>query len=200
MKWQELDPKAQRKALILGGLVALALLILIWPSGVSRQRSPARPKPTKPTPMPVVHAAPAQAPPDPLRKLAGKWQGGAELNRGWCRLWVELRPGADPNSFSAFTTFSCNKLPLANGGNAAAIAEAMRRALNPTSASFSGTEEGGAIVLHATDNIGVGEAFQGCDMASMTLKPFGNSGLTARWQESGQGVCTGGEMLLVRAQ
>jgi len=80
--------------------------------------------------MPVVHTAPAQAPPDPLKKLAGKWQGGAELNRGWCHLGVELRPGADPGSFSAFTTFSCSKLPVADGRNPVAVGEAMRRALN----------------------------------------------------------------------
>jgi len=213
MKWQELDPKAQRKALILGVLIALALLVLIWPAGVSLWRSPARPPlRQKPTPFsrpgPVVHAAPplTPAPPlDPMARLLGKWDGRESLaDRGVCLLSLELRPGNESQSFSGFSTLACTGSSLPGGAEASkdpvGLGTMMRRAMNYTSASFSGKAKDGSIVLNALDNIGVGEALQGCDMVSMTLKPFGEGRMSVRWQETGKGVCTGGEMLLGHAR
>jgi hypothetical protein len=208
MTWQELDPKAQRKALIFAALVGLALLVLIWPTGVSLWRSPARPQPRQ-RPMgnagPVVRAAPPHPAPDPLTKLLGKWEGRVSLaDRGVCHLSLELGPGSDRQGFQAFSTFACPGNLLSGGDQArkdpAGLETMMSRAINTTSASFSGKAEDGGIVLHALDNVGVSEAFEGCDMVSMTLKTFGENRMSVRWQETGKGVCTGGEMLLAHAR
>ena len=74
------------------------------------------------------------------------------------------------------------------------------RRLNYTSATLNGTARDGGIAFTATENFGVAEALQGCPMASMTLKPFGDNRMSVRWQETGKGVCTGGEMLLEHAR
>jgi hypothetical protein len=37
-------------------------------------------------------------------------------------------------------------------------------------------------------------------MVSMTIKPFGDNRMSLRWQETGKGLCQGGEMLLAHAQ
>jgi hypothetical protein len=79
------------------------------------------------------------------------------------------------------------------------LAETVRRGINTTSASFSGTAQQGGIVLHALDNVGVSEALQGCDMVSMTLKPFGEGRMSVKWQDTGKDLCAGGEMLLGHA-
>ena len=204
MKWQDLDAKAQRKALILGGLVALAFIVLLWPRNASVPHPPARPKPS---PMGKPTAAGAGAPravpaPDPLAKLLGNWEGRESLGgRGVCHLLLELRPGSDRQTYSGFSTFACtgNALP-GNSKDPVGLGTMMQRAMNYTSASFSGTVEGGGILLRATDNIGVEEAAQGCAMVSMTLKPFGDNRMSVRWQETGKAVCTGGEMLLAHAR
>jgi hypothetical protein len=120
-----------------------------------------------------------------------------------CTVGLTLQPGSDPQSFSAFSTLVCmgNFLPGHEDYNKdpVGLAEMARRITNPTSASFSGTAQNGGIALRATDNIGVSEAIQGCDMVSMTLKPFGDNFLSVKWQDTGKAFCAGGEMLLARA-
>jgi hypothetical protein len=201
--WHELDAKAQRKALIFGGIVALALLVLLWPKSVSVPH-PSRAVAVRNAPQagrgtPPPRPVPA---PDPLVKLLGRWQGAESLpNRGLCTLTLELRQGETPGSFSGFSTLGCmGNVPTGSAKDPMALAEAVRRGIDPTSASFSGTAEGGGIALRATDNIGVSQALQGCDMASMTLKPFGDNRISVRWRETGQAVCAGGEMLLGHAR
>lgn len=204
MKWQDLDAKAQRKVVILAVLIALALLILIWPTSAPVRRPPVRQKPSPMGNAGPVRVAPPRpvAAPDPMARLLGKWEGRESLgDRGICLLSLELRPGTDRQTYLGFSTFSCtgNALP-GNSKDPVGLGAMMRRKMNYTSASFSGTAEGEGIALRATDNIGVEEAEQGCGMASMTLKPFGDNRMSVRWQETGKGVCTGGEMLLAHAR
>ena len=45
MKWQELDAKAKRKAIILAAIVGVALVALMWPTGVFRSKPKTRPSP-----------------------------------------------------------------------------------------------------------------------------------------------------------
>lgn len=207
--WEALDEKARRNTKITVVAVAAAIIWLTWPGSASPGRSSARLRPVQ-TPIsaagkpgPVVHAA---APPvlpasDPLAKMLGKWGGAESLpNRGMCNLMLELRPGSDHQGFSAFSTLGCLANLPGDSKDPAGLAERVRRSINPTSASFSGAAGSDGIVLHAIDNIGVSESLQGCDMVSMTVKPFGEGRMSVRWQETGNGVCTGGEMLLARAQ
>lgn len=204
MKWQDLDANRQRKAVILGGIVALAFIVLLWPRNVSVPHPPARPKPS---PMGKAKAAQTSAPravpaPDPLAKLLGNWQGRESLGgRGVCLLSLELKPGQDRQNYAGFSTFACtgNAVP-GTSKDPVGLGTMMQRAINTTSASFSGTVQEGGIALRATDNIGVDEAAQGCAMVSMTLKAFGDARLSVRWQESGKPECTGGEMLLTHAR
>jgi hypothetical protein len=211
MTWRELDPKARRKALIFGAFVAVALLILIWPRSLSVSHRAIRQKPMPmrnagpvraATPQPFAMPPQPVATPDPVAKLIGKWEGGQWLtDRGVCHLSLELRPGNDRQSFSAFSIVGCTGSALpGNSKDPVGFSNMMRPAMNPTSASFSGTAQGDGVALRATDNIGVAEAVEGCDMVSMTLKPFGDNRMSVRWQDTGKPVCKGGEMLLEHAR
>jgi hypothetical protein len=140
-----------------------------------------------------------------MARLLGKWEGRVSLEgRGICLLTLNLRSGKDPQSFAGASTFSCTGGLVPDGAeqrkDPTGLMTMAGRKLNYTSATFDGTAKDGGIVLAATDNIGVSETFQGCGMVSMTLKAFDENRLSVRWRESGQGGCTGGEMLLAHAQ
>ncbi len=64
MNWAELDPKRQRKALILGAIVGVALLVLFWPARVSPKRLPGRPQVRQIRPL--VRQVPKAAPRKPV--------------------------------------------------------------------------------------------------------------------------------------
>jgi hypothetical protein len=97
VKWTELDPKARRKALMLGAIVGLALLVLLWPAGMTPKlplrRPPSKPSPAgKPVPVLQRAATAPQAvpmpPPDPMHKLLGKWGGRNRSPTGACAPWA----------------------------------------------------------------------------------------------------------------
>jgi hypothetical protein len=201
MKWQDLDAKAKRNALILAALIALALLMLLWPDSVPVPRAPVGRKVS-----PVgrrVEAAPPRPPADPLSRMLGKWEGiGHSSDRGICLLELEVRPGPEEHGYQVFSTLSCAPGSAREEArlrtDRAGFMAALKGTLNYTSASFSGRAQDGGMVLGAMDNMGVIEG--GCYMASMTLKAFGDARLSVRWQETGNPPCAGGEMLLTHAR
>jgi len=73
--------------------------------------------------------------------------------------------------------------------------ETLRRATSPTSAILSGQVDGDSIVFRATENIGVAQAINACDMRSLTVKPFGVAQLAVEWQ---QPPCDDGQVIMQR--
>lgn len=199
------DARAQRKAIIFGAGLVIALWWLFLPSpfsfGGTAGRRAFRPAPAAPTP--VVRVPVVQPPPaiDPFTKsVVGKWAGRETLpNRGQCVLGVDVRKGEKEN-FLVFTGLVCAALnPTGNQKDPLGFVETLRRGTNVTNASFSGTAQDGAIVLHAVENIGVSEVLQGCEITAMTLRPFSDNGLSVKWQEKQTlPVCQGGELVALR--
>jgi hypothetical protein len=85
-RWNAMDAKARRNALIVAGVVVFLLLVLFSPSCPPQGRI-------------VMGAAVA-----PSQPLLGRWSGRESLpNRGICALALEVRADS-----SAFSTMSCN--------------------------------------------------------------------------------------------
>ncbi len=73
--------------------------------------------------------------------------------------------------------------------------------LNPTRATFEGAAENGALVFHAVDNIIQPGTFKACEMLSLSVRPFVEKKISAKWQEvkkNGSDLCEGGEAILSR--
>lgn len=199
------DPRAQRKAIIFAAALGIAVWWLFLPSPFSFRATLGRravvaqaPAPPVVLRMPVVQPPPAM---DPFTKsVVGKWAGRETLpSRGQCVFGLELNRKAD-KTYTASSTLGCVALnATGDKKDPLGFAETMRRGTNATFASFAGTEQGGAIVLHAVDNIGVSEALNGCEITAMTLRPFGDSALSVKWQERETlPLCQGGELVALR--
>ncbi len=200
------DRRAQRKAIVFGAALVIGLWWLFLPSPVSSGgtagrrafRQPAAPPPAVVRVPPVVQ--PSRAVEPFTKSVVGKWAGRETLpNRGQCVFGLELR-GKEDETFTAFSTLACVTLqPTGNPKDPVGFLELMRRGTNPTSASFAGTSQDGAIVLHAVDNIGIAQALQGCEITAMSVRPFGDSALSVKWQEKQTlPVCQGGELVALR--
>lgn len=199
MKWHELDPKAQRKALIFAALVGGALLILIWPAGLSHPRSPARrqaPKTAPGKPGPVVHAGPQIVPAPPPAKdagLLGKWQSvglGAQVaNHGLCTLWLEIARKADePDKYTGAVSLSCLPTASLTAPKADTPMTMMLAERDPLFASMSGAWEKDAIVFHVDKVLNP----KACGLSGFSVSRFGSQNLVAEFQDG----CGGGSMVL----
>jgi hypothetical protein len=199
MKWHELEPKAQRKALILAALVAGALLVLIWPAGVSLQRSPARrqaPKTAPGKPGPVVHAAPQIVPAPPPAKdagLLGKWQSvglGAQVaNHGLCTLWLEIARKADePDKYTGAASLSCIPTTSLTAPKLDTPITMMLAERDPLFASMSGAWEKDALVFRMDKVLNP----KACGLSGFSVSRFGSQNLAAEFQDG----CGGGSMVL----
>lgn len=125
-------------------------------------------------------------------------------NRGNCVLVLELRRSDKAGEFSGFTRLVCT--PLWGAVMAARklprgwLAEARKKAANPTLATLTGTADNGSIRLRAVKTFGVRDARDGCAMTALTVTPGGTDAIDVDWQESQDeaGVCRGAQMQMRR--
>lgn len=199
-KWHELDAGARRKLLILAAIVGAALLVLIWPAGVSLQQSPARRQVAKSDagkPGPVVHAAAPQIVPAPPPAkdagLLGKWQSvglGAQVaNHGLCTLWLEIARKADePDKYTGAVSLSCLPTTSLTAPKPDTPMTMMLAERDPLFASMSGAWEKDAIVFRMDKVLNP----KACGLSGFSVSKFGSQNLAAEFQDG----CGGGSMVL----
>jgi hypothetical protein len=156
---------------------------------------------TPPVPPPV-----AVPPPDPFAPVLGRWQGAMQIpERGVCQLLLTVRENKTEHPFEGYSTLTCvpsmmEALAQASkdAGRQISPAEALDRwskLSTPTSASFAGQVENGAIEFKTTDTIGVVENKNNCTMLSMTVRQW-DDGISVKWHEAETAHCHGGEMVM----
>jgi hypothetical protein len=197
MKWQELDAKAKRKAIILAAIVGFALLALMWPTGAFRSKP-------KPRPSPFGGAArreagapplrpPAQAPkPSPDAVMLGKWTSApvAIPKRGLCTLWLEVtRKAEEPGKYTGAASLSC--LPTVTPDASKVNPALMFVKINPMSATMTGAFEKEAIVFRLEKVLNAGD----CGLTGFSVSKFGSQNIAAEFQDE----CGGGSMVMRKA-
>lgn len=198
MKWQELDAKAQRKALILLALVALMVVVLFWPASRPRMR-PLRQVDSRrgveqtgrgtppPAPRPVL-------PPAKDTGMLGKWQSsmGAQMpGHGLCTLWLEVtRKEGAPDQYTGAASLSC--IPVATLTNPKPDTPmAVLLDKDPVFASLSGAWEKDAIVFRVDKVVNPKQ----CGFTGLSVSKFGSQNIAADFQDA----CGGGSAVLRKA-
>jgi hypothetical protein len=207
--WKK-DANAQRKTIIFGAVVAVALL-WVWYGGAvrsglrdmrARKPSPvvraAAPAPVvaaaPPPPAPVVVAAPPVPPPSPEEVMQAQiaeavgptsiWGGfSPRPNLGPCALKISLTAGADKGSYSADSSISCASVSPFRPGQRSSVGALNTAQLEavPVNAVFSGVVKDGAIVLTQTKALNFSP--EGCNLQKLVLTPFVGH-LDATWEEA----------------
>jgi hypothetical protein len=214
VKWQELDARARRKALVVLAVVASAVAALVWPSGTHRMRLAPRPSPL-PSPLrttqqprgrqagpaaaPVSSDRPPNTPPVPVAPprdagMLGKWQSAPMMlaNRGICTLWVEMvRKPEEPDKYTGAATLSCAPSVLFGGPKANVSPAMMLARLNPLSAVMSGVWASDSIAFRVDKVLNAG----GCAWKGFSVSRFGSQNVAAEFEDG----CGGGSMVLRRA-
>ena len=144
-------------------------------------------------------------------KLVGTWEGETLLDRGQCKLNLELRGNSQTQgAFSGFAKFACmpNVFKLAMRATEAAAtrnktaaegaADNIMRNVTSTAEILSGNSEGNSIVLHAEKHLNENEESNPCRTKTMTLREFGSYQLAVDWSEDEKSECKGGQVLLKR--
>jgi hypothetical protein len=200
MKWEELDPKAKRKALIFAAIVGVALLVLIWPSGafrptarsqVSSSGAASRPKAEASAPRPAVQPVK----PAPGAGIPGKWVGeGAELaNHRVCRLWLEIGKSAEKHGgYTGAATLNCAPILSLTAPTAGTAQAILRSRLSPMTVTMSGIWEKDAVAFLPDRQLNAG----GCAWTRVSVSRFGSQNLSAVIEDA----CGGGSVLLGRIQ
>src|SRR5579871_2048023 len=187
-----------KKTLIAGAVLALGLGVLINPrielpkrvhvpevqaARVAGKSSPAPPVVlSERVPVrldPVVIAPPV----DPWAVWFGSYDGQINLpQRGQCKLSFAIQPVAGKaGAYSGASELSCfNVSDIAEHAHKAPMITALT--LNPTRATFEGAAENGALVFHAVDNINQPGTFKACEMLSLSVRPFVEKKISAKWQ------------------
>jgi hypothetical protein len=198
-----------------------APVVLAVARGRTVTHAAVNPPPVPPTAPGVVAAAapvipgvisavtpPPAALPDPFAPVLGRWQGSMQTPaRGICNLVLTVRENKTERPFEGYSTLSCVPGMMAilaqaskDGGRNISPAEMMERVSKlstPTSATFAGQAQDGAIEFKSIDNIGVVENKNNCTMLSMTVREFAD-GISVKWHEAEGGNCHGGEMVMTR--
>jgi hypothetical protein len=198
MKWQDLDAKAQRNALIFLAVVAAMLAVLLWPSGTPRMRRAPRVVPTRDTPQTGRGAPPAPRPVPPAAKdagMLGKWQGsmGAQMpGHGLCTLWLEVtRKDGDPDKYTAAASLSCIPTSTFTAPKADTPMNTMLAERDPVFASLSGAWEKDAIVFRVDKVVNPKQ----CGFTGLSVSKFGSQNIAAEFQDG----CGGGSAVLRKA-
>lgn len=198
MKWQELDAKAKRKALILAAIVGAAIMALLWPSGMWRAKPMPRVLPVRTGPQAGRGTPPPAPRPVPLPAkdfgMLGHWSSAptALPNHGLCTLWLEVTAAAqEPDKYTGAASLSCLPTASLTAPKQGTPMELMLAARDPVSASLSGTWAKDAIVFEVVRVINPKQ----CGFTALTLSKFGAQNLAAEFKDE----CGGGSMVLRKA-
>ena len=211
------DAKAQRKAMIFGGAMAVALLWLLSPSGCSLRKPAAAPRFVQqpvPTPALAARRVPPVGPPvsipapqpdasAPVSAFFGAWMGQGVIpeRNGVCNLSLELGESPEGNGqVRAYTTLRCPPfMPLwlaAHPGQRLNPSDIYLKEMSTTESILTGSAVGESLLFsHVEETLGADS--QGCALESLNARPFGNQRLAVKWQE---GRCEGGELVLQRVR
>ena len=139
-------------------------------------------------------------PVDPWAAWFGVYDGSVNVpQRGLCKLNFVLAPvDGRAGTYNGASELACVDTidVFKHASKAGPLAPALT--LNPTRARFEGTPQDGALVFQALDNIIQPGTFKACEMLSISVRPFVEGHLSAKWKEkqTDSGVCTGGELIL----
>jgi hypothetical protein len=139
-------------------------------------------------------------PVDPWAAWFGLYEGSVNVpQRGLCKLNFVLAPvDGRAGTYSGASELACVDTidVFKHAGKAGPLAPALT--LNPTRARFEGTPQDGALVFQAADNIIQPGTFKACEMVSVSVRPFVEGHLSAKWKEkqTESGICAGGELIL----
>jgi hypothetical protein len=194
MNWQDLDAKRQRKALILGVLVVVALVVLLSPSGTSHARS-APPVITQPVAQTGRGTTPPLPPPVPPpakdARLLGTWQSvGTPLpNHGLCTLTLELaRNSEQAGSYTGAATLTCIPIGTLMAPKPTTPMEMLIDGREALHASLTGTWQKDVIVFRVDRVINPMQ----CGMSGFSVSRFGSANLAAEFQDA----CGGGSAVM----
>jgi hypothetical protein len=169
---------------------------------------PATPKTEAQAELPLVsersapNLDPVVIPPpvDPWAAWFGLYEGSVNVpQRGLCKLNFVLAPvDGRAGTYNGASELACVDTidVFKHASKAGPLAPALT--LNPTRARFEGTPQDGALVFQAVDNIIQPGTFKACEMLSISVRPFVEGHLSAKWKEkqTESGVCAGGELIL----
>jgi hypothetical protein len=187
-------------------IAGITLVVLHFAPGfIARLRQAHQPAP-KPSPVHVAPVQPVAAAPvvpavDPqIARTMGFWTGQSMRpdEAKSCMLHLELKPTPiKPADYTGYLTMSCGPTLalMANRMSQSGEARAILTQMMPVSSILSGPALNGSITLHADQIIGTPK---GCTTSDLTLTPFGENNLAAKWQETPD-TCHGGDMVLTRA-
>ncbi len=153
------------------------------------------PKPPAAIVAPAQPVAPVVPLVDPqIARTMGFWAGQSVRpdEAKSCMLHLELKPTPVKDAdYTGYLTMSCGPTLalMANRMSQSGEARAILTQMMPVSSILSGPVLNGSITLHADQIIG---APKGCTTPDLTLTPFGENNLAAKWQETPD-TCHGGD-------
>ncbi len=195
----------KQKKLIVYALIALLPLsylyrhVVTWANQREYRRQMAIRQAIQRTQQAQRQEKPAPVMPVAGKKALGLWRGSAYLlpPRGMCILDLTVKPGDDPESFTAYSRLKCppptTRLTYRSPDLDKTIS--IMAALNPVSAILTGKPEGKSLSFTVDRIIGSGVTTTACPPSSLVLTPFANNQLAAEFKDP----CGGGQMILARA-
>lgn len=198
MKWQDLDAKAQRRALIFFAILAAMVIVLFWPASRPRMRPVRQVDPRRGveqtgrgTPPPAPRPVP---PPAKDAGMLGKWQSsmGAQMpGHGLCTLWLEVSRKADePDKYTGAASLSCiPTAALTNPKPDTPMAVLLNH--DPVFASLSGEWQKDGIVFRVDKVLNPKQ----CGFTGLSVSKFGSQNIGAEFQDA----CGGGSAMLRKA-
>jgi hypothetical protein len=196
MKWQDLDAKAQRKALILLAVVAAMVIVLFWPASRPRMRRVRQvdpPRGVRQTGSGIPPVRPAPPPPRDAGML-GKWQstGGLVPGHGLCTLWLEVTRDAQAlDKYTGAASLSCIPTSSFTAPKADTPITMMLTERDPVLASMSGLWKKDAIVFRVDKVLNPKQ----CGFTGLSVSKFSSQNIAAEFQDA----CGGGSAVLRRA-
>ena len=202
MNWNDLDAKAQCKALILAAFIVIALLALFWPAArpgariIPRRLPPASgPQSPKRMPEPQPHPQPASPPPAKDAGMLGRWQSGALPlpKRGICSLWMDVsRNTQDANKYTGAATLNCSPMIAPASTRREAILRRNSPMPQPVATTLTGALEKDTIVFKVDKLFNGGE----CGINGLSVSRFGSQYLAAELHDA----CGGGSAVMHKAR